>query len=106
MWEVSGKTIAMTEGDWGVQLPITIPDPTFTAADELRLAIKNGATELVTKTYTYQDISENTVNLELTEAESEALPVGTYLWTLDWYQDNAFLYCLVPAAIFKVVDKA
>lgn len=106
MWNVNGQNLTMTEGDWGIQLPVTISGTTLTASDELRLTIKtaiNGET-IVSKNYS--DISENTVNLELTEAESALLPVGTYVYLLDWYQSGAFMCNIIPSALFKVVEKA
>ncbi len=108
MWNVNGNEITMTEGDFGLLLPLTVNGATFTAADELLFEIKaqaNGET-LIAKNFTYSDIDNNTVNIELTEAESATLSVGTYCWTLDWYQDGVFLCNVVRVAVFKVVDKA
>ena len=67
MWNVSGNSLSMTEGDWGVKLPVTVSGATFAANDSLKIVIKNGETTLVEKEYT--NITQNTVNLELTEAE-------------------------------------
>lgn len=106
MWNVSDLTIKMAEGDWGVALPIAVTGTTFTAADELAFVIKTkmNGDEILTKTF--GTITQNTISLELTEAESALLPVGGYVWRLDWYQDGAFLCNVVPNATFKVVDKA
>ena len=106
MWNVNGQDLKMVEGDWGIQLPVTVSGTTLTASDELKLTIKtaiNGDT-IVSKTFT--NIQQNTVNRELTEAESALLPVGTYVYLLDWYQDGAFMCNIVPYALFKVVEKA
>ena len=106
MWNANGNNLTMCEGDFGVRLPITITGPTFTAADEVMLTIKpsmNGDTILEK---TFDNISQNTVNLELTEAESALLPVGGYVYSLDWYQSGQFLCNIIPNAAFKVVDKA
>ena len=105
MWASNGLEMVMTEGDFGIQIPITIHDVTFSANDELQLTIKkkrNGDT-IITKTY--ENITNNTIQLELTEEESALLPTGLYIYVLDWYQDGAFLCNLVPSSIFKVVDK-
>lgn len=104
MWNVSGNSLSMTEGDWGVKLPVTVSGATFAANDSLKIVIKNGETTLVEKEYT--NITQNTVNLELTEAESALLPVGSYVYRLDWYQDGAFMCNIIPISTFKVVDKA
>lgn len=104
MWAVNGNHLTMTEGDWGVELPITISGVTFAASDAVRIVIKKGETALVTKDFT--NINDNTVNLELTEAESALFSVGTYVYSLDWYQNGAFMCNIIPSAVFKVVDKA
>lgn len=104
MWVVSGTSLSMAEGDWGVELPVTVSGATFAANDSLKIAIKNGETTLVEKEYT--NITQNTVKLELTEAESALLPIGVYVYRLDWYQDGAFMCNIIPVSTFKVVDKA
>ena len=104
MWYASGNRLTMTEGDWGVELPVTISGVTFTSSDAVRIVIKNGDDALVSKDFT--NISNNTVDLELTEAESALLPVGVYAFSLDWYQDGAFMCNIIPSGVFKVVDKA
>ncbi len=104
-WAVNGKELKMAEGDWGIQLPITVSGVTFTEQDMLRFVFKdkmNGST-ILTKEYAPV---ENTVSLELTEAETELFSVGTYVYLLDWYQDGAFLCNVIPSAFLKVVDKA
>ena len=104
MWIVINNNLSMAEGDWGIQLPITITGTTFAANDSVRVTIKSGETTVIQKDYT--DITNNTVNLELTEAESALLHVGSYLYSLDWYQDGAFMCNIIPSAAIKVVDKA
>ena len=105
MWVVQGNTLSMAEGDYGIQLPITVSGTQFTLSDKIRITLKTAknGTEILTKDYTPQD---NTVNFELTEEESELFPVGVYAYSLDWYQDGAFMCNIVTAATFKVVDKA
>ena len=96
----------MCEDDFGIQLPITVNGVTLTNADSLRLTFKNivnGNTILVKE---FDSITDNTVNLELTEAESALFPVGSYVYSLDWYQNGLFLCNIIPSASFKVVDKA
>ena len=106
MWYVNGNDLQMCEGDFGLKLPIKINGVTFTASDEAKLTIKkavNGDT-ILTKTFT--DITQNTVQFEITEADSVLLPVGCYAYSLDWYQGGNFMCNVIPSAIFKVVDKA
>ena len=105
MWNTVGKAITMTEGDWGVALPATLSGITMAQNDELRLTIKKaaGGEALVTKEYS--DISQNQISIVLTEAESAKLPAGSYVYGIDWYQDGAFMCCVVERAAFKVVRK-
>jgi len=106
MWNVNGQTIRMAEGDWGIKLPVTLNGMTLTASDEVRFVIKTAVNGNVIVSKTFTNIAENTVDLELTEAESELLPVGSYVYLLDWYQDGAFMCNIITSADFKVVDKA
>ena len=106
MWNVSGHDLKMTEGDYGLKLPVTISGTTLTASDEVLFIIKTklNGTEILRKTY--DNITQNTVNLEITEADTQLLPVGNYVYSLDWYQDGAFMCNIIPCANFKVVEKA
>ena len=104
MWNVSGVNLQMTEGDYGVALPITVAGTTLGENDCIKLIIKdkvNGDTILEKD---FADISENTVSLELTAAET--LPAGSYVYSLDWYQSGSFMCNIIPCATLKVVDKA
>lgn len=105
-WYVNGNNLQMAEGDYGIALPVTITGVTFVAADSVKLTFKdrmNGNT-ILTKDFT--NISQNTVSLELTAAESALLPVGSYVYSLDWHQNGAFMCNIIPCATLKVVDKA
>lgn len=104
MWNVSGNSLFMCEGDWGVKLPVTVSGVTFANNDSIKIVIKSGETTIIEKEYI--NITQNTVDLELTEAESALLPVGIYVYRLDWYQDGAFMCNIIPISTFKVVDKA
>ena len=106
MWAVNGQDLKMCEGDWGVELPITITGATFSASDEVKLTIKTAVNGDVVLTKTFTNISQNTVNLELTEAESALFPVGNYVYSLDWYQSGNFMCNIITIAPFKVVEKA
>lgn len=106
MWNVNGQDLKMTEGDFGLQLPVTISGTTFAAADEVKLTIKDSANGTTIIEKTFSNITDNTVELEFTEEESELLPVGGYVYVLDWYQDGAFMCNIIPSASFRVVDKA
>lgn len=105
MFEANNNDMRMAEGDWGIQLPVTVSGITFSSSDVLSFVFKkkmNGETVLE-KDYTPV---QNKVNLMFTEAETELFPVGTYVYKLDWYQNGAFLCNIIPSAFLKVVDKA
>lgn len=106
MWAVSGINLQMAEGDYGISLPITVHGTELGGNDSLRVTIKtrkNGETILEKN---YSDIEDNTVELELTQTESAKLPVGVYVYSLDWYQNGIFMCNIVLCSLFKVVDKA
>ena len=106
MWNVSGVNLQMTEGDYGVALPITIAGTTLGAQDSIKLTFKTAVNgdEILSKTF--DGITDNTVSLELTEEESALFPVGGYVYCLDWYQNGNFRCNIIPCATLKVVDKA
>lgn len=103
MFESSGNNISMCVGDWGVELTITISGVTLGASDSLKITISNNAPLIVKE---YDNITQNTIKLVLTEAESALLPVGTYVYSLDWYQDGSFLCNIIKYGLFLVGDKA
>lgn len=106
-WSVNGNNLTICEGDWGVQLKVNLGEEmVLTASDKVLFTFKTQKNGEVLFTKEYGDIQDNIVWLEFTEAESAQLPVGTYVYSLDWYQDGAFLCNITPSALLKVVDKA
>jgi len=108
MWYGFGTDMEMTEGDFGISLPIKITGVTLSGTDSIKITIKrrmDGETVLE-KTFTGQGIQDNQITLELTEAESELLPVGVYVYAMDWYEDGTFMCNLVTSGKFMVVNKA
>lgn len=103
MFDSVGNNISMCEGDWGIELPITISGVTLGANDSLKITIANTAPLIVKE---YDNITQNTIRLVLTESESALLPVGTYVYSLDWYQDGTFLCNIIKYGLFLVGDKA
>ena len=105
MWAVTGINLQMAEGDYGIELPVTISGTTLTASDTLKFVIltaRNGRV-ILEKRYTPEN---NTINLELPEEESALFPPKMYVYRLDWYQNGSFMCNIIPEAYFKVVDKA
>lgn len=106
MWNSSGTDLSMVEGDWGINLPITVNGVEFDTNDEVLITVKDKKNGDVILEKTYGNIDENTIPFELTEAESALLPVGKYVYRIDWYQSGAFYCNITPIGNLKVVDKA
>ena len=105
-WNVTGQNLSIVEGDFGIALPVEIGGVILGAQDSIKLTFKaavNGE-EILTKEF--DGIIDNTVSLELMEEETALLPVGAYVYSLDWYQSGNFMCNIIPSASFKVVDKA
>ena len=106
MWVVAGNTLQMADEDYGLALPVTIEGTTLGENDSLRITIKKRVDGNVILTKEFSDIQENTVELVFTEAESAMLPVGGYVYSLDWYQDGTFMCNIILSGVLKVVNKA
>lgn len=100
-----GTTITMTEGDYGITLPIIINGGDIGVDDSLRITIisENVNEPLLTKEFT--NISDNTLQFVLTKDESDKLPTGVYIYSLDWYKNDEFLCNLVRQGLFEVEKK-
>ncbi len=105
MWAVIGNDLKMTEGDYGLQVPIKLIGGTITASDEFRILINDARDQATIIEKHYSNIQDDKILFELTEAESALLPIGSYLWGLDWYQSGAFMDNLIPMSSFKVTKK-
>jgi len=106
MWYAAGLTLQMTEGDYGIALPVTIEGTTLNAADSIRVTIKKRADGDAILTKEFTNVQQNTVELNFTETESELLPVGSYVYSLDWFRDGTFMCNIIPSAKLGVVNKA
>lgn len=104
MFRTEANDIYMTEGDFNVTLPMTVTGTTIASGDSLKVTIKNGNTKLVE--VESNNISDNTFNFVLTEEQTNALPVGKYFYSLDWYRNGNFMCCLIEKARYEVTDKA
>lgn len=105
MWYVKGNSLQMAEGDYGLTLPITISGTELTAADTIKLTIKaaKDGEAIIARDMIPTD---NTVNFTVTAAETADLPVGVYVYALDWYRDGQFMCNIIPVGVLRVVDKA
>lgn len=108
MFEVDEKKkkITITEGDFGMTLPITIGGMDLTSSDKFSLKIFKEKDEEPIITKVFENIVDNTLELKFTQEESQMLEVGSYYYDLDWFQDNTFLSNILKARTFKVKDKA
>ena len=98
-WTVDENEISMCEGDYGIDLPITITGVELTDSDSLMITIKDviNGTEYLQKSFTEA--------LTLSAEDTAQLPVGKYVYSLDWYKNDQFMCNIIPKAPFKVVDK-
>ena len=100
------KKIEMTEGDFGIVLPISISGIELNSSDKVELKIfeEIDGEPIITKTF--ENIVGNTLELKFTEEESKLFEVGSYYYDLDWFQDGVFLSNILRARTFKVNEKA
>lgn len=96
----------MSEGDYGIKLPVTVSGTTLTASDSLRFTFKDSRNGTVLLVKEFANIEDNTVDLEFTQEESALFGCGNYVYSLDWYQDGNFQCNIVEVGVFKVGDKA
>lgn len=106
MWGGTSSRLRMVEGDWGIELPFTITGAELGASDSLKFTFKKNTNGEPIIEKVYDGITDNTVRLVFTQAESALLTPGAYVFSLDWYQDGSFLGNLIDNGTLKVVDKA
>lgn len=105
-WNVTGQNLSMAEGDFGIALPIEISGVTLGQQDSIKITFKTAVNGDEVFAKEFDGIVDNTISFELTEEESALLPVGSYVYCLDWYQSGNFMCNIIPSASIKVVDKA
>ena len=106
MLRAEGKRIIMTEGDFGLALPLTISGVTIGQDDEIKLSIKKTANEEdIVLSKKYVNIESNKIDFVLTEEDSKLLKPFIYVYTLDWYREDKFLCSIVRNGVFEVEDK-
>lgn len=104
-WRVTGLSLQMAVGDYGIDLPVTISGATFGEGDAIRFTFNSGPGAGTVLEKTYSVIDHNTVNLFFTEAESALFRVGNYVYGMDWYKNGVFMCNVVESAQFRVVRK-
>ena len=98
--------IEMVEGDYGIALPIKIENKTLGLDDKFRIKIFKEVNKESIIVKEYSNTENNIIEFMLTKEESELLPVGKYVYDLDWFQEGAFLGNLLRKKKFEVKDKA
>lgn len=105
-WSVSGNNLQIVEGDYGIELPVTVTGTTLSASDTLRFIFKSAKNGTAILTKEYSNAVKNTVNLVFSDTDTALFSVGEYVYSLDWYHDGVFMCNIVACSTFKVVDKA
>lgn len=105
MLKAENKTIKMTEGDFGLLLPITITGGQISEDETLVFYIKDDKKENLIEPKSYKNIQNNTFDLSFTEEESKLMKSGVYFYYIDWYKENEFLGNIINGKLFKVEDK-
>lgn len=104
MTRTDGRNIIITEGDFGIGIPITIVGSNILPDHKLKMTIKSDENkDLIIKEY--NNIKNNTFEFELTEEESKKLIVNSYFYVLDWYKDGEFLCNVIKDGCLVVEDK-
>lgn len=106
MWFVQGSNLQMAEGDFGMELPVTVSGVTLGENDTLLFTFKDNANGNTILTKQFSNVSQNTVNLVFSSSESALFPVGIYVYSLDWYQNGHFMCNIILRSTLQVVDKA
>lgn len=107
MFEAKNTKIEMTEGDYGIVLPIELEiEGELAPVDKFSFKIFKEINEEPIIEKVFSNITNNTIEFQLTKEESELLGVGTYYYDIDWYQENLFLNNIIAEAKFKVLEKA
>ena len=110
MFEVNegNKKIEMTEGDFGITLPIeiNIEGTELSSTDKFVFKIFKEINKEPIIEKVFENITNNTIELKFTEEESKKLEVGSYYYDLDWFQEDVFLSNILARKKFTVREKA
>ena len=110
MFEVNegNKKIEMTEGDFGITLPIeiNIEGTELSSTDKFVFKIFKEINKDAIIEKVFDNITDNTLELKFTEAESKKLGVGYYYYDIDWFQEDIFLLNILAKKKFVVREKA
>ena len=98
----SGLDIEMNKGDFGIILTVNFDDIADTNIKFIISDLNKNA--IIEKTF--DNITDNKIDLVLTEEETAKLDVGRYAWSLYQYVENELKNTLVVGKTFKVKEGA
>ena len=98
----SGLDIEMNKGDFGVILTVNFDDIADTNIKFIVSDLNKNA--IIEKTF--DNITDNKIDLVLTEEETAKLDVGRYTWSLYQYVENELKNTLAVGKTFKVREGA
>ena len=105
MFNVKNGNISMVEGDYGLELPITITGTIISSDETIELIIRDNSGEIKIDKF-YNNIVDNTINFSLTKQESGKLTSNKkYFYSLDWYRNEDFLGNILNGLEFNVEEK-
>lgn len=105
MFSVKNGNISMIEGDYGLELPITITGTEISEDEQIKLTIADSSDEIKIEKI-YSNIADNVINFSLTKSESEKLKSNKkYFYSIDWYRNEQFLGNVINGYEFNVEEK-
>lgn len=99
MFKIQGKDIQMNQGDFGIELPMTISN--VLSGDKIEFEIyESNKNNIIKKTLTYRN--ERFIFV-LTEEETEKLREKVYLYRVIQYRDEVLQNTINEDSLFEVV---
>lgn len=107
MFYAKGLQIFLTEGDFGILLPIQVKTTcercasTIADTDVLQLEVCKGDQIYVTRELPWAQVkdAEGLFTLELTQQESKQLAQGVYVWRLKLLREGEFCNTLLRSTL-------
>ena len=106
MWRSSGNNLSFVEGDWGIAETVNIHGIEITANDSFKFTFKDRRNGSLILEKEFTALEDKSLELVLTEQESQLFHPGSYVYSLDWYQNGMFMCNIIECGGLKVVDKA
>lgn len=99
MFKIQGKDIQMNQGDFGIELPMTISNAL--SGDKIEFEIyESNKNNIIKKTLTYRN--ERFIFV-LTEEETNKLNEKTYLYKVVQYREDVLQNTINEDSLFEVV---